>query len=730
MGRETSIAISIHDNYTQALTTIRNATSAFNKDLDGTQKKLDALTRTKATLKIDVDAAKKELKEAQKQFEATGDAADRLKLEMANANYDNAKANLDLVTKSAKQAQQEMNNLTGVVSKAENRAGMGAGMTGKSSSSSNSSIGGALKNFAASGILQMVGDSALQIVGTYATSALGQQGGNLVGNALGGAVSGAAMGAIAGPIGAAVGGLIGGITGLLSGQAQNFEQEDEYFKSQVKDQVTDAQEVQQSQLESGIQIAGDREQMAISFDTLLKGKTDKSGQAYTAEKYMDEMKDFAAKTPFTFDNLSNMSKTLFAYGYDPKELLGEDGLLQKVGDAGSALGMSEEDMNWVATSLGRMKTTGKTTLEYLNPLLERGIPVWDYLAKASGKTKEEVQEMVSDGLVPGEEAAEAIADYMGDSFAGNMEKQAKTYQGLLSTLEDLQDAEDAAVGEGYTEERKKGLEAEIAYKEKNADTIAETNKYIGQWQASLDNQKEEIERSIRGSIEGGKIISYDGMSDTARTELDRLTQEYQHWKDEEEKGNEEAGAHLGKVMAEAQILAQNEYNQTEGAQLQYEIQKQLAEDVGTMLAENQDYWRLGWECMNEFNKGIAARGVDKEKFSTAEENKKVVEESAKSSIDVYEEEHGKNGISAMARAYYRENLQSHATGLFRVPYNNYPALLHEGETVLTGAESRSLKTGPNVNITGNQFIIREEADIDKIAAAFVSKFQQAMALQQ
>ena len=236
--------------------------------------------------------------------------------------------------------------------------------------------------------------------------------------------------------------------------------------------------------------------------------------------------------------------------------------------------------------------------------------------------------------------------------------------------------------------------------------------------------------SIRGSIEGGKIISYDGMSDTARTELDRLTQEYQHWKDEEEKGNEEAGAHLGKVMAEAQILAQNEYNQTEGAQLQYEIQKQLAEDVGTMLAENQDYWRLGWECMNEFNKGIAARGVDKEKFSTAEENKKVVEESAKSSIDVYEEEHGKNGISAMARAYYRENLQSHATGLFRVPYNNYPALLHEGETVLTGAESRSLKTGPNVNITGNQFIIREEADIDKIAAAFVSKFQQAMALQQ
>lgn len=61
---------------------------------------------------------------------------------------------------------------------------------------------------------------------------------------------------------------------------------------------------------------------------------------------------------------------------------------------------------------------------------------------------------------------------------------------------------------------------------------------------------------------------------------------------------------------------------------------------------------------------------------------------------------------------------SHASGLDYVPFNNYVANLHEGEAVLTAQQADEWRNGGNtntINITGNSFVIREEADIKKIS---------------
>ncbi len=58
MARDVSISISARDNFTQAITTMKNANQAFNKDLSGLNARLDALNKTKITLKIDTDKAK------------------------------------------------------------------------------------------------------------------------------------------------------------------------------------------------------------------------------------------------------------------------------------------------------------------------------------------------------------------------------------------------------------------------------------------------------------------------------------------------------------------------------------------------------------------------------------------------------------------------------------------------------------------------------------------------
>ncbi len=66
---------------------------------------------------------------------------------------------------------------------------------------------------------------------------------------------------------------------------------------------------------------------------------------------------------------------------------------------------------------------------------------------------------------------------------------------------------------------------------------------------------------------------------------------------------------------------------------------------------------------------------------------------------------------------------SHANGLAYVPFDGYVAELHEGERVLTKQENTNLNSSSgDVVITGNTFIVREEADIKKIARELY-KFQ-------
>lgn len=61
-----------------------------------------------------------------------------------------------------------------------------------------------------------------------------------------------------------------------------------------------------------------------------------------------------------------------------------------------------------------------------------------------------------------------------------------------------------------------------------------------------------------------------------------------------------------------------------------------------------------------------------------------------------------------------------------VPYDNFPALLHQGEQVLTAEEARSGNGGSGgVQIIMNGVTIREDADIDRVAAALLQKMELA-----
>ena len=78
-------------------------------------------------------------------------------------------------------------------------------------------------------------------------------------------------------------------------------------------------------------------------------------------------------------------------------------------------------------------------------------------------------------------------------------------------------------------------------------------------------------------------------------------------------------------------------------------------------------------------------------------------------------------VGNMVGAGDKGGKKSHYSGLDSVPYDGYSARLHKGERVLTAQENRdySQDDGGNVSggvvVTGNNFTVREEADIEKVA---------------
>lgn len=240
---EVSIAIKSTDRFSDAIKTMSASTKVFSKDMDGMQTKLNALNRTKATLKVDADKARQELKAAEKQFSATGDAIDEMNLQEKQATFENARRNLSLVSKEAANVEKQMLKTGDVFSKADNQASGGK-------------LGGTLTALAKSGGIKMIGDAASQWAKTLVSSSAGSEAGTMFSDTLSGIASGAALGSLAGgPIGAVIGGAIGGAVGLATGSNQVFQARDEAFKSVVQERYDTVTQEQADSLTTGSALA-------------------------------------------------------------------------------------------------------------------------------------------------------------------------------------------------------------------------------------------------------------------------------------------------------------------------------------------------------------------------------------------------------------------------------------------------------------------------------------------
>ncbi|MGO5114177.1 tape measure protein [Candidatus Avoscillospira sp. LCP25S3_F1] len=686
---EASVVATLRDAISPELIRMEQANDNFNDSLDETQRqaqqysrRLSQLLEGQSRLQTSLSAARRELREAERAFRATGDAMDEARLEEANEEYNRLATTLSSVRQAANDTRRALYDLTEVESR---RNGNNPSPNPSPDSAAGDSL---LSRLSAAGATALVGDLASQAVGTLATSLGGDTMGSYVSNALSYAGMGASIGtAIAPGIGTAIGAALGGLGGLVAGTMEEYANRDEAFKSYVQDSVNAIKEERASSIQNGSVLAAQREQDALAFDQLL-------GKGVGAS-YLEDLRELSADTPMTYEGLTDMSRALATgFGDNPERMLN---LMEKLGDAGSAVGIDESGMAEMAKSMSRMESSGKATLEYLNIFQERGVDVIGILSDGLGKTQGQIYDMISKSEIGGVEAVQMIENALGDMYGGAMEQQSQTFAGLSSTLEDMQAELDAASGEGYNKIKTEGMKEEIAWMDGvYGDRMKEINYAMGAWEASLENEKQKMIRDALSHVlddDDYKALMADGSDD--------------------------ALAQAGEMLAAAKVQAINEYNATEGAQLMVQSELSLIETVRENTATNNAYWDAGYQLGEEFSKGRAAGMAS---------NLHAPSSAAISGAAAPYLTASPYAAISGASSPYAANLKAHAYGLERVPYDNYPALLHEGERVLTAAEARSESRGSAVQIAklADQIVVREDADIDRIASALVAKLQDAM----
>jgi tape measure domain-containing protein len=156
------------------------------------------------------------------------------------------------------------------------------------------------------------------------------------------------------------------------------------------------------------------------------------GSQEAAVKKMEELKSFAASTPFELGGLAEATQTLLAFEVPASETTR---ILKMLGDV--SLGDSEK-LRGLSVVFGQVSSAGKLQGQDLMQMINQGFNPLNYIAKRTGESMEELRDRMSKGAISAEEVTQAFEDATsaGGQFFNGMKEASKTMSGLISTLKD------------------------------------------------------------------------------------------------------------------------------------------------------------------------------------------------------------------------------------------------------------------------------------------------------
>lgn len=162
------------------------------------------------------------------------------------------------------------------------------------------------------------------------------------------------------------------------------------------------------------------EQMQIAWESIAK---------QDAPAMMEKINKVASKTPYEIAEIDKSYKSLYNSGIKIGDI---DKVFTVLGDTASGVGAPVDQ---VTRAFSQMQSKGKVTGEEMLQLSEAGVPAWKLLADSMGLSVAQVQVLSAKGKL-GADSLQLLLGGMEKSFGGGMQKQAGSFNGLMSTLSD------------------------------------------------------------------------------------------------------------------------------------------------------------------------------------------------------------------------------------------------------------------------------------------------------
>lgn len=155
------------------------------------------------------------------------------------------------------------------------------------------------------------------------------------------------------------------------------------------------------------------------------------GDQALAAEFINVLKDFAAKTPFSFQESEQAAKRLLAYGVEYKNVMY---MMQGIMSAASMQG-DPRKVEQISRALGQIYTKGRLMNEEMRQLAEAGIPAYEILRQKLNLTQKQLQNLGRESI-PASKAINALVDGMTERFGNVVTAAAKTITGIISNIKD------------------------------------------------------------------------------------------------------------------------------------------------------------------------------------------------------------------------------------------------------------------------------------------------------
>jgi tape measure domain-containing protein len=223
-----------------------------------------------------------------------------------------------------------------------------------------------------------------------------------------------------------------------------------------------------------LKLSGEFEQVEVSFETLL-------GSAEKAKIVLNDLFQFAAKTPFEIRGVLAAARQLLAFGIAPEKLIKNLTILGNVAAGTVGPGQSlQENFAGIARNFGQVRTQMRLLGRDANDFANRGIPIFEEVAKVMGVSVESIRKLGAEGSISFDVVEQAFINLSseGGRFFNLMDKQSRTFLGIWSNIKDIVVLTAKDIGKTLLPQAKSVQNQFLAFLEINKKIIQQRGKKI------------------------------------------------------------------------------------------------------------------------------------------------------------------------------------------------------------------------------------------------------------